>query len=225
MRVYHLTSSENALADIALRRIKIARIADLNDPFELLAANLGNNRELRRAIRDLKSELSKTNGLLCFSKQWKSPVLWSHYADKHRGICLGFELKDELVSEVKYSPDRLAARFKNNDLGQGLEEAFVREMLLTKYVHWQYEEEIRMFVGLDPSTVERGLYFSEFSDDLKLKEVILGPLCDVPIERVRRLVTKTYDSVAVIKARLAFKWFAVVPDERSLKVVDGKLSN
>lgn len=90
-------------------------------------------------------------------------------------------------------------------------------MLLTKYIHWQYEEEIRMFVGLDNSTIERGLYFSEFSDDLKLKEVILGPLCEVPIDRVRRLVAKTYDSVTVIKARLAFKWFAVVTDERSIE--------
>src|SRR5437762_4637776 len=107
MRVFHLTHAEYALSNIALGRIKIARIADLNDPFELLAANLGNNKDLRRAMREWRSELHKTKGLLCFSRDWESPVIWSHYADKHRGICLGFELSDKLVEEVKYVEDRL----------------------------------------------------------------------------------------------------------------------
>ena len=36
MRVYYLTGAQFALNNIALRRLKIARIEDLNDPFELL---------------------------------------------------------------------------------------------------------------------------------------------------------------------------------------------
>jgi hypothetical protein len=40
MRVYHFTSTEFGLSDIALKRLKISRIEDLNDPFELLAAEL-----------------------------------------------------------------------------------------------------------------------------------------------------------------------------------------
>ena len=40
MRVYYLTSAEYAISNLALKRIKVSRYQDLNDPFELLAADL-----------------------------------------------------------------------------------------------------------------------------------------------------------------------------------------
>ena len=33
--------------------------------------------------------------------------MWSHYADRHEGICLGFEIPKELLSKVSYQNDRL----------------------------------------------------------------------------------------------------------------------
>ena len=216
MRVYHLLSAESGLSDIALRRIRISRFADLNDPFELLAAHLG-EKPFRVAVRNWRTEMNATHGLLCFSKNWESPVLWSHYAAKHRGMCLGFEVQDDLAQEVQYIKDRLPIRFKPNDVTKRLDESFVRELLASKYEHWKYEEEVRVFLSLDPSTVESGSYFYPFSDRLQLIEVILGPLCELPVTEVRELVRGTYGRVSVAKARLAFKWFKVVYDERSVK--------
>ena len=92
MRVYHFLSSQNALSDIALRRMRISRYGDLNDPFELLAANVGDG-EVRRAVRAWKEDFHRTKGILCFSRTWDNPVLWSHYSEKHRGICLTFNVK------------------------------------------------------------------------------------------------------------------------------------
>ncbi len=42
MIVYHFTSSEFALKALRDRRLKIARINELNDPFELCAADFTN---------------------------------------------------------------------------------------------------------------------------------------------------------------------------------------
>jgi hypothetical protein len=67
---------------------------------------------------------------------------------------------------------------------------------------------------LDEGTLEDGSYFYPFSNDLALREVILGPLCSLPVDPIRSLVNSTYQLVDVRKARLAFKWFKVVPDER-----------
>jgi hypothetical protein len=39
LRVYHFTSAEFAKDDIVHRRLKVARISELNDPFEFLAMN------------------------------------------------------------------------------------------------------------------------------------------------------------------------------------------
>lgn len=218
MRVYHFLSSQNALNDIALRRIRISRYGDLNDPFELLGANLG-QKELRRALRSLKDEFHKTQGLLCFTKHWENPVLWSHYASKHRGMCLGFDLNDKFSLEVEYAEERIPIVFKDEDPAKGLDEEFVRKLVRTKFIHWKYEEEIRIVVQLDDSTIENGSYFLPFSENLELREVILGPLCEIPVESVRGLVASTYGSVEVRKGRLAFKWFKVVPDERYEKKV------
>lgn len=216
MRVYHLLSAENGLSDISLRRIRISRIRDLNDPFELLAVR-ADGKELRKALRSWADEFNQGNGLLCFSKTWHNPVLWSHYASKHRGICLGFDVADGLLQGVQYTKDRLSIPYVENKPEVRLNEAFVRDLLRTKYEHWAYEEEVRAFVGLDHSTAESGSYFYPFDAAIALKEVILGPMCELPIDRIRELVHSTYEYVSVVKARLAFKWFSVVPDERSVR--------
>lgn len=213
MRVYHFLPTEYALADIALRRIKIARLNDVNDPFEFNAIDVGGKKEFRKALNRTKRDLSETKGLLCFSANWRNPVMWSHYASRHHGICLGFDFADNFAKKITYSADRIMAKKGNN--GDILaDENLMASLLFTKYEHWSYEEEIRAYVDLDPDTQEDGIYYFEFSDDLKLREVILGPLCAIPVERVRSLVSSFEYKIWVMKARLAFKSYKVVEDER-----------
>lgn len=216
MLVYHLLSAENALSDIALKRLRISRYAELNDPFELFGATMA-DRAIRTGMRDWRKTVNERHGLLCFSKDWKNPVLWSHYASKHRGVCLAIEVADHLTSLVRYSPHRLEIRYADGDPAKGLDEQFMKELLTTKYDHWSYEEEVRVFLSLDPKDVENGSHFIPFSDTLQLRGVVLGPLCDLPVERVRSMVHKNYDEVSVIKARLAHKFFNVVGDEPSVR--------
>src|SRR6266571_6404666 len=216
MRVYHLLTAENGMSDISLRRIRISRVRDLNDPFELLAAR-ADGKELRKALRSWAEDFNRNNGLLCFSRRWHNPVLLSHYASKHRGMCLGFDVADDLLQDVQYTKDRLPLRFADGNPDKRLEAAFVQDLLHTKYEHWAYEEEVRTFVKLDHSAIENGSYFYPFDSALALREVILGPVCELPIERVRELAHSVYDQVSVIKSRLAFKWFDVVADERSVR--------
>ena len=217
MRIYHLLSTSHAINNIALKRIKVARYADLNDPFELLAGELS-NKVLRRAVSALKAEFNQSRGLLCFSKSWHNPVLWSHYADKHRGVALGFDVENEYGALIEYSDERLPAKFTENGRGNELDPMFVRDLVYTKYMHWKYEEEFRLHVDLDAAQNEGGLFFTEFEDiGIELREVILGHSCSVPINKIRNLVEANYESIDVIKARLGFREFEVVVDQRSVK--------
>lgn len=100
MRVYHFINEKFGLENIKRRRLKIARIDELNDPFEFIA-RADNERE-RAALRATREEQTKKTGLLCFSRSWQNPVQWSHYADRHRGFCLGFDVPDALIKEVTY---------------------------------------------------------------------------------------------------------------------------
>ena len=217
MRIYHLLSAGHAVNNIALKRIKVARYADLNDPFELLAGELS-NRNLRRAVSALKMEFHKSRGLLCFSRSWRNPVLWSHYGDKHHGVALGFDVDNEFGALINYSDKRLAAKFRKGTRDNELDPEFVKDLIYTKYIHWEYEEEFRLHVDLDKAQKEGGLFFTEFEDiGIELKEVILGHSCRVPIEKIRKLVSANYEKIDVIKARLGFREFEVVVDQRSVQ--------
>ena len=100
MRVYHFIDEQFGLENIKRRRLKIARIGELNDPFEFIAR--AEDKLERAALRSTKEAQTKSTGLLCFSKSWKNPVQWSHYADRHRGFCLGFDVPDTLIKKVTY---------------------------------------------------------------------------------------------------------------------------
>ena len=49
----------------------------------------------------------RNNALIsCFSKRYDSILMWSHYGDKHKGICIEFDRPDKDFIDVKYSKKR-----------------------------------------------------------------------------------------------------------------------
>ena len=214
-RVYYLTAAQYALSNIALRRIKIARFEDLNDPFELLGAHLGQS-QFRPALRAIRKEINARRGLVCFSRAWRNPLLWGHYADKHTGICLGFDVPDRDLAPVIYAKSLL--RIDADEKGAPvLSEKVINKLQRTKYFDWRYEREMRLFVELDGKPLESGNYFLPFSFRLKLREVILGPKCELDIGAVRTLVASFHPNVEVVKARIAFTMFRVFADRTASK--------
>jgi hypothetical protein len=213
MLLFNLSDAPHALLNVAMRRLKVSRIADLNDPFELLSVNLRDKR-LRDSFQEAKASIHSANGVLCFSRSWSNPVLWSHYADKHRGICLGFEVDDNCVMPVSYETDLTKLKLAENVSKEALTQQYMRKLLSTKFRDWAYEDEARVYIELDHSSTEGGLYFSEFSSRLELREIILGARCEVPISKARELASRFEHKVHVLKARLAFTKFSVVENRK-----------
>jgi len=214
MRVYYLTGAQYGISNLALRRIKVSRFQDLNDPFELLGVNLGDKR-LRKGFKDAKEELSQTKGLICFSRSWKNPLLWGHYAEKHTGIALGFDVPDELLMPAIYAES--LADF-SIDAGTGRPSQSVIDALVrTKFKDWSYEDEVRVFVELTQDRMESGLHFEYFSENLKLREVVFGPKCNLPIDGVRKIVAEFGQNVSVIQSRIAFTRFEVLENKAASK--------
>jgi hypothetical protein len=213
MRLYYFCPTPFALSNLSLGRLKVSRFADLNDPFELLAASMVNAQH-RDAFNEMKRELNESRGLICFSRAWSNPLLWGHYADKHTGVALGFDVADHLVAEVIYADERVRIEVEKKTKKVLLGEEQVNRLLRTKFRDWRYENECRLFVQLDPRTRESGMYFHDFNNDLSLTEVVLGPRCDLPIGRVRSVLRTPYPAVQVKKARMAFRTFRVTEDRR-----------
>jgi Protein of unknown function (DUF2971) len=212
IRVYHITSAEFGVSSVGLGRMKVARFLDLNDPFELMAMNF-RERKGRKLIREFKNIYDSHTGLLCFSADWTNPVLWSHYGSRHRGICLGFDLRRSLAREVRYADERILTKLGDGPNPLSLDEELQEALLCTKFRHWHYEEEVRVFVALKDAIKEGQLHFYAFDSNLQLTEVILGPQCPLSLDAVRRLTRVQHPHAVTFKARLAFKFFKVVPDE------------
>lgn len=220
MRVYHFLNETYAVADISLRRLKVSRFNGLNDPFELLAADLRDPRH-RIAFQRFKNELNETKGMISFSKSWGNPLLWGHYADCHRGMALGFDIPDEFLSPVIYTKQRAKIDFDVQAQKVVDGHAVINKVIRTKFSDWEYENEYRMFVGLDQATSEAGFHFVDFSDQLVLQEVVVGLNCTLPIARVKQLLNADLCTVKVKKAGLALRDFKVIEDRsaRSPSVV------
>ena len=206
-RLYHFLSLQHALTDIALSRIRVSRFHELNDPYELLAANVG-PPAVRKAVLANREKIDSNRGIVCFTKEYKRPILWSHYADKHRGVCLGFDVSAEHAMDIKYVKERIPLI---DELGRPADEDAIAEMYTSKDEDWSYEGEVRMHVDLAGLPMEGGHYFLPFRPGVELREVLLGPRCQIPLQTMRDLVNRIHTEVSVCKTDLAFKWFAVVP--------------
>lgn len=84
------------------------------------------------------------HGICCFTKGKDNMLLWSHYADSHKGVCLGFDYdlmikKFPQYDEVEYSDVPFYFDIKNVDES-------IAKTILRKSTDWKYEEEIRFIM-------------------------------------------------------------------------------
>jgi len=104
------------------------------------------------SIKELDPSFDKL-GVVCLSENNNDILMWSHYSDAHRGICLEFD-KDIIdsskwfIGKVDYPEDNHYVDFKVfREAIENNEKAF-RTFLLRKSFHWVYEKEWRIIVGL-----------------------------------------------------------------------------
>lgn len=105
----------------------------------------------------LQERIPSMLGVLCLSKNLNQPLMWSHYAESHRGLMIEFDSahaaldrrrteKDEFgfLRDVHYSERRptLNVEALNEDRG-------FQVFALTKSNHWAYEEEQRFIWPLE----------------------------------------------------------------------------
>ncbi len=96
---------------------------------------------LRRALLET---LNNGIGLYCLSEAPDSILMWSHYANDHKGFCLEFEATDQTpvfgeAQKVSYSDKYPQVDFFNTP-----HEKQVDLIFLTKFSGWSHEQEWRI---------------------------------------------------------------------------------
>jgi len=83
-------------------------------------------------------------GIFSMAEDWKSILMWSHYADSHRGVCLRFKRS---VYEPFFGRAQPVAYRSDRPLTNAITDdpwVYVEKTLLTKASCWSYEREWRL---------------------------------------------------------------------------------
>ena len=123
-----------------------------------------NPKEFSALMKNAFEKHKSESAITCFSKSPMKALMWSHYADKHKGICLGFSFKDEeekfIQAPISYENEIKPINYaEDTRLG-------VYKWLFSKSHVWSYEEEIRRV-----SNIGKGLIPYRTNE---LKEIYFG---------------------------------------------------
>jgi hypothetical protein len=152
------------------RELWFARPDSLNDPFECQFDFESWFDELGLFPYISKSEIIKIKkgasdtfnslGVCSFSKTRENLLMWSHYADEHKGFCIGFNetilsKSDTVIKavDVKYQDETPQKSVIRNFKVDGdkpvlsLDSDAMHSIVGIKYTHWKYERERRLIVA------------------------------------------------------------------------------
>ena len=127
-------------------------------------------------------------GIVSLAERSICPLMWSHYGDQHKGVCIGYSVPDratEDLHKITYGGSRLieastvAAMLKGDETARRK----VDEAVLTRKARdWRYEREWRL-IGARGSQ----------SSPLELEEVVFGMRCSNTVKYaiVRALAERT----------------------------------
>ena len=153
------------------KRLYLASYSELNDPMEV-AYRIKNNVKYDCSwLQMLRSEKNDIH-ICSLSKSYDNILMWSHYADSHKGCCIELEVTSE--TGITETPVSYVDTIKDVAGADYRDEAY--QILSRKIRCWDYEKEVRFLKEIPLN--------SHISKYLKIKifRIYLG--CKMPSKDV-----------------------------------------
>lgn len=145
-----ISSLESLLLDMSPEAINVMR--------QYQGYNQSNNESiiaqyvnvLKDCIRGALRDKVREKGVFSLAGTWNSPLMWSHYGDEHKGICIEYDVSKCVIrppQEVDYEGTRciktstLIEWLKGSDSAKATVD---HTSFFTKAHDWQYEQEWRL---------------------------------------------------------------------------------
>ena len=202
--LYRYMSALGAVRTLETMHLRVSRLTELNDPFDCLPNIVGGTGQEKLLAREIAARLLQKReeqyGIVCFSRTWKEPLMWSHYADAHRGVVLAIKQPaSDALYDVKYKSKRPVVHckeFMSNDPSD--EKAVIAKLMAsmrTKSRSWSYEREVRVISELDRCEQDGGFYYTALPKTV-VAAIICGMRCDIPPTYFQRLLNRQGCSAA-----------------------------
>jgi hypothetical protein len=178
-----------------------------------LVKNFASGYSQLKAEKLVGSMSDRSLRVVCFSEstvdQLDEILIWSHYADKHKGARIGFEFPDGItfpfkVVQVDYRKERIVLNLSEG-LGSDHVKVALTEMLKVKSLAWKYEREYRLITS-PKFCVSKQLQTGETADFFPFKRewvkcVDFGVrTASEEIQTMQELLRKAYPNVQLRKA-------------------------
>lgn len=215
MLLYRFLNAKYGLLALRERRLRISRINELNDEFEFIGLALKRKAD-RIELRRVREHVNSHTGIICMSRKWSHPLMWSHYGASYTGMALGFFTFPTQVHEVEYVSRRPTLHTFGCKSLEDISEEHLKRLFRMKFDAWHYEEEYRFFRPLENGEEITGKvhYFLPFSPHLQLRSVIVGPRSEVTRAQVAEALGDMAGSVETFRARADFDDFKVVRNKQ-----------
>ncbi|MEL4015976.1 DUF2971 domain-containing protein [Dryocola clanedunensis] len=172
---------------------------------------------------DIKSEICKSIRILCLTEKPDNLLMWTHYADSHKGFVIEFDTQSSFFNQRRSDKDEFGYLRKVKYVEKIPELAPLTsksiEYWTTKSVEWKYEHEWRMF--LTEGTASTSITKQDIKYDLytlpseAILSIIIGSKSTSKFENeMKNILQKNlrYKHIAVKKARKSNENFQVIID-------------
>jgi len=96
--------------------------------------------KLTNALR----EITYGTGIYCFTSELSNILMWSHYAENHKGICIEFETCEDLGIATNIHPIKYKSTRPSIDIFDDFSPKSYIDFYMVKSLDWQYEKEYRL---------------------------------------------------------------------------------
>ncbi|ROH85616.1 DUF2971 domain-containing protein [Stagnimonas aquatica] len=172
----HLSEAQHSLDDANKFR---EHILEGRPDRDFLMSQPVSIERLEAALEGSKQLKLSRLGILCLSRNYNNILMWSHYADYHKGLVIEFDLEKDLDFFVTPIKIKYVEGYEPTNYFINQKEA-IDKIISTKSLHWSYEEEIRILknnhVGacaVSPAAIKRIIFGCKSDPDFKERIKIL----------------------------------------------------
>ena len=198
--------NEYSLSDLINNEISVSPSKNMNDPFDSIINLWGSEEQLKETCKEHKHIKNLSRSFDYFrirsfcngetEEALGNLLMWSHYADEHRGYCVKYKLSKHYIKQdendsfehmflkpIIYRKDE-----EKVDIS-GMTSINTDLAFATKHESWKYEKEVRLIV-YNPNK-EESFYGIPLDKDSCIEAIYFGCKCEPEtINTIKNLFSK-----------------------------------
>lgn len=178
-----------SLADLINNEITVSSSTCMNDPFDSVINLWSDEKNLSQTCTEPRhiKPMHDAFGLyrirsFCMengNKSVKNILMWSHYADEHKGFCIKYKLSRHFIKQEENEDGQhmflKKIIYKNIKLNPKIKSIDSNIAFATKRKDWKYENEVRLIVY--DTKREDSHYGIPLDEDSEIEAIFFGYLC------------------------------------------------